>query len=173
MWNDIPLASPRLHQGKDKERSGCGAGVIYIKKEQLLNLIPNDPRHQHQLKTWKAQRSGRLWQVLMGSIWELIQNLTICDFPLMRELLSKSALAIRQGQKQTCTLKSHAIRRIGVFVIDYRGECAETWRQRPGTLLSFFARKLEDVVRSLFACRFFHSELGFNGAYVALVLLSP
>jgi cholesterol oxidase len=40
MWADITTNFTRLHKGKDATGPVVGAGIIYIKRQQLLDLIP-------------------------------------------------------------------------------------------------------------------------------------
>ena len=40
MWADITTLFTRLHKGKDATGPVVGAGIIYIKRQQLMELIP-------------------------------------------------------------------------------------------------------------------------------------
>jgi hypothetical protein len=40
MWADITTLFSQLHKGTDASGPVVGAGVIYIKREQLMGLIP-------------------------------------------------------------------------------------------------------------------------------------
>lgn len=70
MWNDITTCFTRLHQGTDKSGPVVGAGVIYIKKEQLLNLIPTIRATNTDSKQESFKVLADFGKFFMGSIWE-------------------------------------------------------------------------------------------------------
>lgn len=70
MWADITTNYARLHEGTDKSGPVVGAGVIYIGRQQLIELIPtihptNTSSPAESLKVLAA--FGRFF---MGSIWD-------------------------------------------------------------------------------------------------------
>ncbi len=70
MWADITTCFTRLHSGTDQSGPVVGAGVIYIKREQLMNLIPTI----HATNTSSKQESLKVLadfgKFFMGSIWD-------------------------------------------------------------------------------------------------------
>ena len=70
MWNDITTCFTRLHEGEDKNGPVVGAGVIYIKKEQLLNLIPTIRATNTNSKLESLKVLADFGRFFMGSIWE-------------------------------------------------------------------------------------------------------
>jgi hypothetical protein len=70
MWDDITTCFTRLHQGTDKSGLVVGAGVIYIKKEQLLNLIPTIRATNTNSKEESLKVLADFGKFFMGSIWE-------------------------------------------------------------------------------------------------------
>jgi cholesterol oxidase len=70
MWADITTCFTRLHKGNDPSGPVVGAGVIYIKKEQLIGLIPTI----HATNTSSAAESLKVladfgkWA--WGEIWD-------------------------------------------------------------------------------------------------------
>lgn len=69
-WADITTCFTRLHEGTDQRGPIVGAGVIYIKREQLLNLIPTI----HATNTHSKQESLKVLsdfgKFFLGAIWE-------------------------------------------------------------------------------------------------------
>ncbi len=70
MWNDITTCFTRLHEGTDKSAPVVGAGVIYIKKEQLLNLIPTIRATNTNSKQESLKVLADFGKFFMGSIWD-------------------------------------------------------------------------------------------------------
>lgn len=70
MWADITTLFTRLHKGKDAKGPVVGAGVIYIKREQLIGLIPTI----HATNTTSAAQSLKVvadfGRFFMGEIWD-------------------------------------------------------------------------------------------------------
>ena len=70
MWDDITTCFTRLHEGTDKSGPVVGAGVIHIKKEQLLNLIPTIRATNTNSKQESLKVLADFGKFFMGSIWE-------------------------------------------------------------------------------------------------------
>jgi hypothetical protein len=70
MWADITTLFTVLHKSKDDSGPIVGAGVIYIKKEQLVGLIPTI----HATNTGSAAESLKVLadfgRFFMGEIWD-------------------------------------------------------------------------------------------------------
>jgi cholesterol oxidase len=70
MWADITTCFTRLHKGSDASGPVVGAGVIYIKREQLLKLIPTI----HATNTASAAESLKVLadfgKFAWGEIWD-------------------------------------------------------------------------------------------------------
>jgi cholesterol oxidase len=70
MWADITTLFTLLHQGQDDSGLVVGAGVIYIKREQLQGLIPTI----HATNTASAAESLKVLadfgRFFMGEIWD-------------------------------------------------------------------------------------------------------
>jgi hypothetical protein len=75
MWADITTLFTLLHKGKDDSGPVVGAGVIYIKREQLINLIPTI----HATNTSSAAESLKVLadfgRFFMGEIWDTYSKL--------------------------------------------------------------------------------------------------
>lgn len=70
MWTDITTCFTRLHSGTDQTGPVVGAGVIYIKREQLLNLIPTIHATNTQSNEESLKVLADFGKFFMGSIWE-------------------------------------------------------------------------------------------------------
>jgi predicted acylesterase/phospholipase RssA len=70
MWADITTLFTLLHKGDDESGPVVGAGVIYIKREQLIGLIPTI----HATNTTSAAQSLKVLadfgKFFMGEIWD-------------------------------------------------------------------------------------------------------
>lgn len=70
MWADITTCYTRLHQGSDKSGPVVGAGVIYIKREQLLNLIPTIQATNTTSKEQSLKVLADFGRFFLGAIWD-------------------------------------------------------------------------------------------------------
>jgi len=70
MWNDITTCFTRLHEATDKNGPVVGAGIIYIKKQQLLDLIPTIRATHTESKEESLKVVADFGKFFMGSIWE-------------------------------------------------------------------------------------------------------
>jgi hypothetical protein len=70
MWDDITTCFTRLHKGNDKSGPVVGAGIIYIKKEQLLNMIPTIRATNTSSNLESLKVVADFGKFFMGSIWE-------------------------------------------------------------------------------------------------------
>jgi hypothetical protein len=70
MWNDITTCFTRLHEGTDKNGPVVGAGIIYIRKQQLLDLIPTIRATHTGSREESLKVLADFGKFFMGSIWE-------------------------------------------------------------------------------------------------------
>lgn len=70
MWPDITTCFMRLHEGADQSGPIVGAGVIYIKREQLINLIPTIHATNTTSKTESLKVLADFGRFFMGAIWD-------------------------------------------------------------------------------------------------------
>jgi predicted acylesterase/phospholipase RssA len=75
MWADITTLFTLLHKGDDESGPVVGAGVVYIKREQLIGLIPTI----HATKTSSAAESLKVLadfgRFFLGEIWDTYSKL--------------------------------------------------------------------------------------------------
>lgn len=70
MWADITTLFTRLHQGRDATGPIVGAGVIYIKREQLIGLIPTIHATNTSSATESLKVLADFGRFFMGEIWD-------------------------------------------------------------------------------------------------------
>jgi predicted acylesterase/phospholipase RssA len=70
MWADITTLFTRLHRGTDSTGEVAGAGIIYIHREQLFNLMPTF----HATNTTSPAESAKVLadfgRFFMGELWD-------------------------------------------------------------------------------------------------------
>lgn len=71
MWADITTCFTRLHQGTDQSGPIVGAGVIYIKREQLINLIPTIRATNTNSPAESLKVLADFGRFFMGAIWDI------------------------------------------------------------------------------------------------------
>jgi hypothetical protein len=70
MWADITTLFTELHKGRDESGPVVGAGVIYIKREQLLNMVPTFHATNTSSATESAKVLADFGRFFTGEIWE-------------------------------------------------------------------------------------------------------
>ena len=70
MWADITTNYTRIHEGTDKSGPVVAAGVIYIGKQQLINLIPTIRATNTSSPAESLKVLADFGRFFMGSIWE-------------------------------------------------------------------------------------------------------
>lgn len=70
MWADITTLFTRLHKGKDASGPVVGAGVIYIKREQLFALIPTFRATNTSSTAESIKVLADFARFAMGEIWK-------------------------------------------------------------------------------------------------------
>jgi predicted acylesterase/phospholipase RssA len=70
MWADITTCFMRLHAGPDASGPAIGAGVIYIKREQLISLIPTIHATNTSSKGESLKVLADFGRFFMGEIWD-------------------------------------------------------------------------------------------------------
>ncbi len=70
MWADITTCFTRLHEGADQSGPVVGAGVIYIKREQLIGLIPTIHATNTTSKKESLKILADFGRFFMGEIWD-------------------------------------------------------------------------------------------------------
>jgi hypothetical protein len=75
MWADITTLFTRLHQSKDASGPVVGAGVIYIKREQLMALIPTIRATNTTSTAQSLKVLADFGRFFMGEIWDTYSKL--------------------------------------------------------------------------------------------------
>jgi hypothetical protein len=70
MWADITTLFTQLHSGSDKSGPVVGAGIIYIKREQLMNMIPTFRATHTSSALESVKVLGDFGRFFMGEIWD-------------------------------------------------------------------------------------------------------
>ena len=70
MWADITTLFSQLHKGTDSTGPVVGAGVIYIKREQLMNLIPTFRATNTSGPVESAKVLADFGRFNMGELWD-------------------------------------------------------------------------------------------------------
>src|SRR6185503_19540132 len=70
MWADITTLFTRLHKSKDDSGPVVGAGVIYIKREQLMGLIPTFRATNTSGAAESLKVLSDFGRFFMGEIWD-------------------------------------------------------------------------------------------------------
>ena len=75
MWADITTLFTRLHKSKDASGPVAGAGVIYIKREQLMALIPTIRATNTTSAAQSLKVLADFGRFFMGEIWDTYSKL--------------------------------------------------------------------------------------------------
>jgi hypothetical protein len=75
MWADITTLFTRLHKSKDASGPVVGAGVIYIKREQLMALIPTIRATNTTSAAQSLKVLADFGRFFMGEIWDTYSKL--------------------------------------------------------------------------------------------------
>ena len=70
MWADITTLFTLLHKGKDASGPVVGAGVIYIKREQLMGLIPTFHATNTSSPAESLKVLADFGRFFMGETWD-------------------------------------------------------------------------------------------------------
>jgi predicted acylesterase/phospholipase RssA len=70
MWADITTLFTRLHKSKDDSGPVVGAGIIYIKREQLMGLIPTFRATNTSSAAESLKVLADFGRFFMGEIWD-------------------------------------------------------------------------------------------------------
>ena len=69
-WADITTCFMRLHESSDQSGPVVGAGVIYIKRQQLIDLIPTIHATNTSSKEAGLKVLADFGKFFLGSIWD-------------------------------------------------------------------------------------------------------
>jgi hypothetical protein len=75
MWADITTLFTRLHKSNDANGPVVGAGVIYIKREQLMALIPTIRATNTTSAAQRLKVLADFGRFFMGEVWDTYSKL--------------------------------------------------------------------------------------------------
>jgi predicted acylesterase/phospholipase RssA len=74
MWADITTLFSKLHRGTDKTGPVVGAGIIYIKREQLTGMIPTFRATNTTSSAQSLKVLADFGKFFMGELWDSYQK---------------------------------------------------------------------------------------------------